>query len=115
MGRVYVPSTPVTRGEVDPDEQAASEVAALSPEDLSPEERKAALEEAAAGLGYRLVPVDPDEVKPEDEPARNATTETWADYARSKGAKDEDLVDDDGKPLGRDALVEKYGTPVPVE
>lgn len=49
---------------------------------------------------------------PNAEPAGNASTEAWADYAtRVKGAKAEDLVDGDGKPLTRDALREKYGTP----
>lgn len=111
MGRVYVPSTPVTRGEVDPDEQAASEVAALSPEDLSPQERLAAIEEAAAGLGYKLVPIEAEVEEPDEEPAGNASRDEWADYARSQGATDEDLVDEDSKDLGRDALREKYGTP----
>lgn len=47
-----------------------------------------------------------------DEPAGNASTEEWATYAREvKGATDEDLVDADGKPLGRDALRDKFGTP----
>jgi hypothetical protein len=45
------------------------------------------------------------------EPAGNASREEWAAYARSKGATDEDLLDADGKPLGRDALRDKYATP----
>jgi hypothetical protein len=50
--------------------------------------------------------------KPEDEPAANATTEAWAEYARTrKGASPDDLLDTDGQPLGRNALREKYGTP----
>jgi hypothetical protein len=42
----------------------------------------------------------------------NATTEAWAEYARTKkGASPDDLLDGDGQPLGRNALREKYGTP----
>lgn len=46
-----------------------------------------------------------------EEPAGNASTEVWAEFAKSKGATDADLVDDDGKPLGRDEIRAKYGTP----
>ena len=48
---------------------------------------------------------------PLEEPAGNASTEAWLEYARSKGASEEDLVDEDGKPLTRDALRDKFGTP----
>ncbi|WP_435744914.1 hypothetical protein [Nocardioides sp. SYSU DS0663] len=49
---------------------------------------------------------------PNAEPAGNASTEAWAEYAvKVKGAKPEDLVDDQGEPLGRDELRAKYGTP----
>lgn len=116
MGRLYVPSTPASRGEVEPDEEVTE---AGFPADLTEEEALALLEEAAASIGYRLVPIeapeedpdaDPESEKPEDEPAGNATTEVWVAYAKSKGASDEDLNDVDGEPLGRDALREKYGT-----
>lgn len=47
-----------------------------------------------------------------EEPAGNASREDWVGYAVSvKGATPEDLVDADGKDLGRDALREKFGTP----
>lgn len=49
--------------------------------------------------------------KPEGEPAGNASTEDWVAYAKSKGATDEDLKDEQGEPLGQKALREKYGTP----
>lgn len=46
------------------------------------------------------------------EPAGNASTEAWVDYAtRVKGAKPEDLVDEKGDQLNRDALRAKFGTP----
>lgn len=46
------------------------------------------------------------------EPAGNASTEAWADYAvKVKGAKPDDLVDEQGEPLGRDELRAKFGTP----
>lgn len=52
---------------------------------------------------------------PEDfgtaEPSGNASREEWESYARSKGAIDDDLLDEDDKPLGRDALRDKFGTP----
>lgn len=48
---------------------------------------------------------------PNAEPAGNASTEAWVKYATDvKGAKPEDLVDDKGEPLTRDALKAKYGT-----
>lgn len=46
-----------------------------------------------------------------EEPAGNASTEVWAEFAKSKGATDADLVDGEGKPLGRDEIRAKYGTP----
>lgn len=45
-----------------------------------------------------------------EEPAGNASTEAWAEYARSKGALEADLVDEQGNALGREALREKYGS-----
>lgn len=42
-------------------------------------------------------------------PAKNASTEDWVAYAKSKGATDEDLKDSDGADLKRDVLIEKYG------
>lgn len=54
----------------------------------------------------------PPPVKPEDEPAGNASTEDWAAYARTaKGAEDADLVNEQGEPLTRDELRAKFGTP----
>lgn len=97
MPRQMVESTPATRGEVDPD---------LYEQTLTVEE----LRKAAEAAGFELVPVDPDD-KPDEEPAGNASGAEWAAYARTRGATDEDLVDADGKPLGRDALREKYATP----
>lgn len=107
MGRNYIESTPATRGEVEVDEDAH---ASLLPEGLSHDETVAALEAIAAELGYQLVPAEAE--KPEEEPAGNASTEVWVDYAKKRGAKDDDLVDDKGKPLGQQALREKYGTAV---
>jgi hypothetical protein len=99
MGRMYVSSTPATRGEVEGDQ--VGEVNAES--GLSFEQ----LEEAAAAAGYRLIPVEV------EEPKGNASREEWANFAKSKGASDEDLLDEDGEELGRDALREKYQTPPP--
>lgn len=122
MGRIYIPSTPASRGEVDPGEEVTE---AGLPADLTEEEALALLEEAAASIGYRLVPIgedpdsetepdggEPDGGKSAEEPPGNASGEVWAEYARTvKGAQEADLVDDQGQPLGRDALREKFGTP----
>jgi hypothetical protein len=54
------------------------------------------------------IPAEPP-APPAEEPAGNASTDEWVAYAKSKGAKDEDLVDADGKPLGQRALREKFG------
>lgn len=124
---MYIPSTPASRGEVEVDEEAA---ASVLPEGVSAEEAFEALSTVAAELGYQLVPIEPESEesepgepgtgepgtgepgKPEGEPAGNASGEVWADYARSvKGATNADLLDEDGKPLGRDALRDKFGTP----
>ena len=49
---------------------------------------------------------------PDVEPAGNAGRDAWVAYAtKVKGAKDEDLLDADGKELGRDELRTKFGTP----
>lgn len=46
-----------------------------------------------------------------EEPAGNASRDVWAEYAvQVKDAKPADLVDDDGKELGRDELRTKFGT-----
>jgi hypothetical protein len=103
MGRMYVPSTPATRGEVDPEvydrQTSVEELRALADEqgfDL------VAREDGDAGPGEN----------PNAEPGPGQARAKWEVYARTvKGASDEDLVDEDGKPLKRDALVEKYGTP----
>jgi hypothetical protein len=47
--------------------------------------------------------------KPGEEPKGNASTEEWEAYAKEKGAKAEDLLDDKAEPLSRDALKEKFG------
>lgn len=64
--------------------------------------------EAALISGGHLVRVDPDET-----PAGNASRDEWADYALAHGASADDLVDEDGKPLGRNELREKYGSTDP--
>lgn len=46
-----------------------------------------------------------------EEPRGNASTEEWTAFAIQAGAAPEDLVDDDGEPLGRDALRDKFATP----
>lgn len=49
----------------------------------------------------------------DEEPGGNASRDAWVTYATEvKGAKEGDLVDDDGKDLTRDELAAKYGTPV---
>lgn len=108
MGRNYIPSTPASRGEVVVDEDVT---ASVLPEGLSHEDALEALQAVAAELGYELVPIQAPPEKPEDEPAGNASGEAWLEYAKQRGAVDEDLVDDQGEPLGRDALREKFGTP----
>jgi hypothetical protein len=103
MGRIYVPSTPATRGEVDGAQRGeTNQASGLTVEQL---------ELAAAAAGYQLVKVEPEATL--EEPAGNAARDDWADFAKSKGATDADLVDKDGKALTRDALREKYGTPAP--
>lgn len=119
MGRIYVPSTPATRGE--PVEEPES----VLPENMTEAEALELLEAAAAELGFRLVPIEADDTgsgddtggdgsgdsKPENEPAGNASTEAWATYAKSKGATDDDLKGADGEPMGRDEIRAKFGTP----
>lgn len=116
MGRIYVPSTPASRGEVEVDD----------PTDDTPELTLEEVTAAAERLGYRVeeglepAPLTEDELRTAadaagfdlaERPAGNASREAWATYARSKGAVDADLVDDEGKDLGRDELREKFGTP----
>lgn len=60
--------------------------------------------EAALIAGGHIERVDPDEV-----PAGNAKREEWAAYALAHGASEDDLIDEDGKELGRDELRDKYG------
>jgi hypothetical protein len=96
MGRMYVASTPATRGEAEGDQ--VGEVNAES--GLSYEQ----LEVAAEAAGYRLIPLEV------EEPKGNASREEWANFAKSKGASDEDLLDDNGEELGRDALRDKFGS-----
>lgn len=61
---------------------------------------------------YTPAALVPNQADPE--PKGNASTEEWTAYARSQGATDEDLVDEDGTDLGRDAIREKYGAPEPI-
>lgn len=100
MGRQYVESTPATRGEVD---------AEVYDRQVSVEELRALADEQ----GFDLVPRDDvDGDDPNAEPSPAASRAKWEAYARTvKAAEDADLVDADGKPLKRDALAEKYGTP----
>lgn len=67
-------------------------------------------QEASTGDMPAGPPLDPAvlETLGSAEPAGNASREEWASYARSKGATDEDLLDGDGQPLGRDALRDQY-------
>jgi hypothetical protein len=43
-----------------------------------------------------------------NQPGSNASRGAWAEYAKTRGATDEDLLDSDGNPLGRNALRDKY-------
>jgi hypothetical protein len=45
-----------------------------------------------------------------DKPGRNDSREKWADYARSKGAPEPELVPAGEGGLSRDALRDKYGS-----
>jgi hypothetical protein len=96
MARMYVESTTATRGEV-PGPQGSVVTGPF--DDLTVDELAAAADRA----GYRLVKLE------SDRPAGNAPRDEWEKFARSRGATDADLVDADGKPLGRDALRERYG------
>lgn len=55
------------------------------------------------------VPQEPTEPTEPESPAGNASAEEWEAYARERGASDADLLDDDGEPLGRNALRDKFG------
>lgn len=44
-----------------------------------------------------------------EQPAGNASADEWEAYARKLGASDADLLDEDGEPLGRNALRDKFG------
>lgn len=49
-----------------------------------------------------------------EEPPRAGSgsgTAEWVAFAKEKGAKDEDLLDDVGEELSREALIAKFGTP----
>lgn len=57
--------------------------------------------------GSNTPPVDPDA-----EPKGNASRDDWAAWAtRVKGATEDDLKDEQGEPLGREAIRAKFGTP----
>lgn len=55
-------------------------------------------------------PAAPSKREPGTEPAKNASRDEWAAYAKEKGADDEALLDDKGEELTRDALIAKYGS-----
>lgn len=55
------------------------------------------------------VPEEPSAPSEPERPAGNASAEEWEVYARARGASDADLLDDDGEPLGRNALRDKFG------
>lgn len=55
-------------------------------------------------------PLLPDLAELGSEPGGNASHEEWQTFARSKGATDEDLVGEDGKPLSRNELRARYGS-----
>lgn len=119
MGRMYVPSTPYTRGEK---ELPQEPVEPGQPADLTLEDVRA----AAEAHGYRLEegaeapasqPLTEEELEAQADaagfdlvarPKGNDSAEEWVGYARRTGAVDADLVDGEGKPLGRDALREKF-------
>lgn len=44
----------------------------------------------------------------EGQPSGNASRDEWEAYARAHGATDEDLLGDDGEPLGRNELRDKF-------
>lgn len=122
MGRLYVPSTPATRGEPAPKvKQTRGQTS--GPVVLTVDDLRA----AAAEHGFELVPVktgpdessaqgsqqsSPDAASSEhgpEQPAGNASTEKWVEYAKAQGATDADLIGADGQPLNRDELKAKYG------
>lgn len=97
MARQYVPSTPATRGEVDPAEYEAQ---ASAPE-LTLEQ----LQAEAGKLGYELTvkKAEGEEPNADELPKGNASVEDWTAYALKHGKTEADLTVD-GKPLGRDAI-----------
>lgn len=54
-------------------------------------------------------PVDPPARPAVEAPAGNAGRDAWADYARSKGASEDELKEPADGGLSRDALRDKYG------
>lgn len=129
-GRIYLPSTDAKPGE-SIGEQPVEQASLLAGDPPTKDEVKAAkAEQKAADAGDTTTAgvvgdpaaqtTQPDPVAaasalagdpPLGEPKGNATRDEWEQYARSKGATDADLVGADGKPLGRDELRDKYGTP----
>lgn len=61
--------------------------------------------EAALVAGGHLV-----RVADANQPSGNASREEWEEYARKRGALDEDLLDEDGKELSRNELRDKFGS-----
>lgn len=124
-GRFYLPPTPVPEDDapaedVDfeangPIEQASA--LAGDPPSTDGDDTEVPADPAAETLqedpneAASLLAGDPPEESVQSEqPAGNASRDEWAEYARTQGATDADLVDSDGKELGRDALRDKYGT-----
>lgn len=95
-----VPSTPASRGEVEPE---------VYDRQVSIEELRALADEQ----GFDLVEREDEDAADENaEPPANASRARWEAYARTvKGAEDGDLVGEDGKELTRNELVVKFGTP----
>ena len=66
----------------------------------------------ATPAAHPEIPATPPAGTKVEEPAGSASREEWERFAvEAKGAKPEDLVDEKGDALGRDALRTKFGTP----
>lgn len=124
-GRFYVPSADDKDGE-SLAENPVQQAAVMAGEPPSKDDVKAAKAEAKAVEAGTSEPADPaaETVQPDPiaaagelaqdgpvpEPKGNASRDDWADYARSKGATDADLVDAEGNPLRREEIRDKYGS-----
>lgn len=124
-GRFYQPGADDKAGESlaeNPVEQAG----VMAGEPPTKDDVKAAKAEAKAVEAGTATPADPaaETVQPDPvaaaaelaqdgpvpEPKGNSSRDEWAEYARSKGATDADLVDGDGNALRREEIREKYGS-----